>query len=326
MWRLPNPRFDVASGLSQGRREYQEDALVTDFPVGEDTGIVVLADGMGGHAAGDVASNIVVTEVYGQLKRAAASFLGERDAVPEKLSRAAARANASVRDHVKNHPQTEGMGATLVALALVGDKMFWNSIGDSPLYLLRGGKLQQLNEDHSMAPQIDMMVQAGLLDAEVAKNHPDRNCLTSVIFGQKVPKVDCPDDPFVLESGDIVVVSSDGLQFLEEATIERILNKNRKRQASEIAAILLNALENLREPNQDNISFAIVKVNHTAAPNMDPIMAMPPERQRASTRLADMSKLADLAQGLFSSKGKGTQQPAPRASGSSGEERFVSGS
>ncbi|MEO0830358.1 MAG: protein phosphatase 2C domain-containing protein [Pseudomonadota bacterium] len=312
--------------MSQGRREYQEDALVTDFPVGEDTGLVVLADGMGGHAAGDVASNIVVTEVYGALKRSAASFLTDANAIPEMLSRAAARANASVRDHVKTNPQTEGMGATLVALSMIGDRMFWNSIGDSPLYLLRNGKLRQLNEDHSMAPQIDMMVQAGLLDADAAKNHPDRNCLTSVIFGQKVPKVDCPNDPFHLEAGDIVVVSSDGLQFLEEPTIERILNKNRKRQASEIAGILLNALENLREPNQDNISFAIVKVNHTAAVRADPVMAMPAERPLAATRLADMSKLADLAQGLFSSKGKTTQQAAPRGSGNAAEERFVSGS
>src|SRR6056297_2110081 len=64
MWRLPEPRFDVACALDRGGRDYQEDSLVSDFAVGDDCGIVVLADGMGGHSAGDVASKTVVTEVY----------------------------------------------------------------------------------------------------------------------------------------------------------------------------------------------------------------------------------------------------------------------
>ena len=74
MWRSPEPRFDVASAICQGGRDYQEDAIVTDFPFGMDSGVVVLADGMGGHAAGDVASKIVVTEVYSELKFQSANF------------------------------------------------------------------------------------------------------------------------------------------------------------------------------------------------------------------------------------------------------------
>ena len=68
MWRSREPRYDVASGISQGARDYQEDAITSDFPVGAEAGFVVLADGMGGHAAGDVASKIVLTEVYSELK------------------------------------------------------------------------------------------------------------------------------------------------------------------------------------------------------------------------------------------------------------------
>ena len=68
MWRSREPRYDVASGISQGARDYQEDAITADFPVGAEAGFVVLADGMGGHAAGDVASKIVLTEVYSELK------------------------------------------------------------------------------------------------------------------------------------------------------------------------------------------------------------------------------------------------------------------
>ncbi|MEM1429682.1 MAG: protein phosphatase 2C domain-containing protein [Pseudomonadota bacterium] len=301
MRRKLSPRFDVASALSQGRRDYQEDALVTDFPVGEDIGLVVLADGMGGHAAGDVASKIVVTEVYGMLKRQSTTFLSEAGSIPARLTSAAAKANASVRDHVKAQPERAGMGATLVSLVLRGAQMYWTSIGDSPLYLMRKGKLLQLNEDHSMAPQIDMMVKAGMLDAEAGRTHPDRNCLTSAILGDTVSRVDCPDDPFGLETGDIVVVSSDGLQFLEESDIQRLIHKNRRRTASEIAAVLLTALEGLSEPDQDNISFSVIKVNHTDDIRTDPIMAMPRERSRSTTRLLDGSKLADYASGLFGS-------------------------
>ena len=262
MWRSPEPRYDVASALCQGGRDYQEDAIVTDFPFGSDSGVVVLADGMGGHAAGDVASKIVVTEVYSELKFQSANFHEfERD-IPAMMTSAAAGANACVRDHVNQNPQTRGMGATLVSLVLVENRMFWMSIGDSPLYLLRGGKLRQLNEDHSMAPQIDFMVQSGLLDPEVAKNHPDRNCLTSVILGDRVAKSDCPTDPFGLEIGDIVVVSSDGLQYLEESVIQKILYKYRRRKSAEIAGYLLEAIEDLADVDQDNVSFAVIKLNH----------------------------------------------------------------
>ena len=307
MRRRLNPRFDVASALSQGRRDYQEDALVTDFPVGEDVGLVVLADGMGGHAAGDVASKIVVTEVYGLLKRQSSSFLDEAASIPARLTSAAAKANATVREHVQAQPERAGMGATLVSLVLRGPQMYWTSIGDSPLYLLRQGRLHQLNEDHSMAPQIDMMVKAGMIDAEAGRTHPDRNCLTSAILGSTVSRVDCPAAPFDLQTGDIVVVSSDGLQFLEDAEIERLIHRNRRRTAAEIAATLLNALEALSEPDQDNISFSVIKVNHTDEIRTDPVMAMPAGRPRSATRLLDGSRLADYATGLF---GAGKKPPA----------------
>lgn len=262
MWRSPEPRFDVASALCQGGRDYQEDAIVTDFPFGADTGLVVLADGMGGHAAGDVASKIVVTEVYSDLKFLSAEFSQKETHIPEMLTNAAAQANRTVKEHVSDHPQTRGMGATLVATVFVENRFYWMSIGDSPLYLFRNGKLQQLNEDHSMAPQIDFMVKSGLLDAEAGRNHPDRNCLTSVILGDRVAKSDCPTKPYEMQVGDIVVVSSDGLQYLEEEHIQRILNRYRRRKSAEIAGYLLEAIEKLADPDQDNISFSVIKLNH----------------------------------------------------------------
>lgn len=302
MPRLPDPRFDVASAISQGKRDYQEDAVVTDFSVSEDHGVIVLADGMGGHAAGDVASKLVVTEVYSLLKRQSGYFAEEDGkGIPDRLMEAAVRANDMVRHYVGENPETEGMGATLVSLVLLDARLYWNSVGDSPLYHMRGGRLSQLNEDHSMAPQIDLMAENGMMDPDVAKMHPDRNCLTSVIYGESVAKVDCPKEPFQLEKGDILLVSSDGLQYLDERSIERLINRHRRKSASEISKILLAAVEDLQDPDQDNISFCVVKVNHT---NKATHSMAPANRSVAPsgsmTRLADMSKLTDFAASLFS--------------------------
>ena len=261
IWRSREPRFDVASGISQGARDYQEDAITADFPVGAESGFVVLADGMGGHAAGDVASKIVLTEVFSELKFHFADVAAFEARAPEILRGVADLANETLRQHTRSHPETDGMGATLVVPALVENRLWWISIGDSPLFLFRNGKLSQLNEDHSMAPQIDFMVKSGLMDPQVAANHPDRNCLISVLMGTRIPKIDCPTKPVELKQGDIVVCSSDGLQFLTNAQIEKVLNKYRKARSTEIAERLLDELEKLDDPDQDNISFTVIKVN-----------------------------------------------------------------
>ena len=261
IWRSREPRYDVASGISQGARDYQEDAITADFPVGAEAGFVVLADGMGGHAAGDVASKVVLTEVYSELKFHYADVEAFEARAPEILRSVANLANDTLRQHTDPHPETDGMGATLVVPALVENRLWWISVGDSPLFLYRNGRLSQLNEDHSMAPQIDFMVQAGLLDAEAAENHPDRNCLVSVLMGSKIAKIDCPAQPYELKAGDIVICSSDGLQFLSNAQIEKVLAKYRKTRSTEIAERLLEELAKLGDPDQDNISFTVIKVN-----------------------------------------------------------------
>jgi serine/threonine protein phosphatase PrpC len=261
IWRSREPRYDVASGISQGARDYQEDAITADFPVGAEAGFVVLADGMGGHAAGDVASKIVLTEVYSELKFHFADVDAFEARAPEILRGIADLANETLRQHTRTHPETDGMGATLVVPALVENRLYWISVGDSPLFLYRGGKLTQLNEDHSMAPQIDFMVKSGLMDAETGANHPDRNCLISVLMGTRIPKVDCPVKPHELRASDIVICSSDGLQFMSNAQIEKLVGKYARKRSTEIAERLLEELQKLDDPDQDNISFTIIKVN-----------------------------------------------------------------
>ena len=288
MWRSREPRYDVASGISQGARDYQEDAITADFPVGAEAGFVVLADGMGGHAAGDVASKIVLTEVYSELKFHFADVEAFEARAPEILRSVADLANETLRQHSRTHPETQGMGATLVVPCLVENRLWWISIGDSPLFLFRGGKLSQLNEDHSMAPQIDFMVKSGLMEPEVGANHPDRNCLISVLMGTRIPKIDCPAKPFELMAGDIVVCASDGLQFLTDAQIEKVLHRYRKSRSTEIAERLLEELTRLGDPDQDNISFTVIKVNDASSrPKQDlarPSMAV--TRPKRLTTLA----------------------------------------
>lgn len=261
---MPSPRFDVASALDLGSRDTQEDALITDFPVGDDCGCVILSDGMGGHTAGDVASNIVVTEVFSDLKFHRPGLEGYAAELPSIMAQAAREANKTLGEFVLSHPGSYGMGATLLAAAMVGPDLYWASVGDSPLYLFRGGELRRLNSDHSMAPQIDLMAAMGMLTADAARLHPDRNMLISAIFGGDIVKMDVPETAFPMQTGDIVIAASDGLQSLSDAAIRDLLDNHSEETSAGIAQALLQALKERSDPDQDNISFAVIKVNRDA--------------------------------------------------------------
>ena len=256
----PDIRYDVASVLNRGYRDYQEDAIATDFPLGADVGYAVLSDGMGGHAAGDVASKIVVTEVFSELKFQSSDLDTFAANVGTVLKCAAVSANECMAAHATTNPHTAGMGATLVAPVFIRDSLFWISIGDSPLYLFRNGRLRQLNEDHSLGPHIDYMVRSGMMPEDVGRNHPDRNALTSVLIGETIERIDCPERPFRLQSGDILIVASDGLQFLTNGQILEIVRQHEDDGAITIAERLLEELRDLDDPEQDNVCFSIIKV------------------------------------------------------------------
>ena len=248
--------FDVATAQGLGRRDCQEDAIVVHFAAGRDFGFVVLADGMGGHAAGDIASKIVVTEVFSELMFQTADIANLQNRMTQTLQDAAQSANACLAGYVAANPATKGMGATLVAPVVLGQTLWWISIGDSPLFLFRNGKLRQLNEDHSLAPQIDFLAAQGQIDPETARTHPDRNVLTSVLFGDRIARIDCPATPIDLLDGDIVIVASDGLQFLENDQIITSLQGD----SAAVAQSLLTKVVTLADPDQDNVTFCVIRV------------------------------------------------------------------
>jgi serine/threonine protein phosphatase PrpC len=256
-------RFDVATAATKGERDYQEDSLIASFPQGQEIGFAVLADGMGGHMAGDVASALVMSEVFSRIKMNEMLLSKRITDISSILHMTAEAANERITQYVREQPDSYGMGATLLATVIRGDELYWVSVGDSPLYLFRDGVLTQLNQDHSMAPQIDMMVKVGAMSEEVGRDHPDRNTLTSAIAGHDIAKIDCPDVPKNVRTGDIIIAATDGLQFLSNDTIAAILKETHTKRSMDITSALLAALDDLADPDQDNTAFTVVKLGES---------------------------------------------------------------
>ena len=252
--------YDMSLASAIGRRDLQEDAVEGHFPAGQGLGYVVLADGMGGHAAGDVASRIVVQEFSAELARYAYDpDLLERN-VGVILRRAMSRANRKVASHAFSQPARRGMGATLVAPLIVRNRLYWISVGDSPLYLLRGDRMSRLNQEHSVAQRLDRMVMSGLISQVEADRNPDRFCLTSVLVGVDVPEIDCRDRPIELQDGDILIVASDGILSINEHRIAKQVFDSRALPSTEINTRLLQDIDAANDPYQDNVSLCVVKI------------------------------------------------------------------
>ncbi len=255
-------RYDVATALWQGKRAYQEDTLLADFHGGVDRGFAVLADGMGGHAAGDLASRLVVIDAASHLKfRMHDGASLEADLHAELISTIKS-ANSVLRDRGRDDSRVFGMGTTFLATVMFEDRLYWASVGDSPLYLWRKRALRQINADHSMAPVIDRMAKAGELSAEEAANHPDRNALISVLMGSAIKSMDVPEMAMVLGPGDVLIQASDGLQYLDNARLSEVLTSLEDGAASrEVVDQLMAALHDLDDPSQDNTAILVLRLD-----------------------------------------------------------------
>ncbi len=249
----------VFSDQVLGARDRQEDAVAhRPFNDGESL-LVVLADGMGGHQGGEVASRTSV-DVF------VSAFFTDYSSlkIPYRLFGSLERANRELEAIGKRNAELEGMGSTLVAATFSSSGLSWISVGDSLLLRVRGGKVQRLNEDHSMAPLLDEAVKRGTLTPEQAVGHKDRNALRSAVSGAAIELIDVSDKPEPLLNGDVILLASDGVLTLTYEEIALLVNAQRSAGARAIGSKLLEAVSAKNKRRQDNATIAAVIVDRSS--------------------------------------------------------------
>lgn len=242
--------WDAAGGTDVGRlRSGNEDALHTDAS----RGIFLVADGMGGHAAGEVASRLVAETVSSQL--ATACDGGTRDErVLDALREAVAAAHARIGRYSARRPGSRGLGTTLTACVLDPEGLCRIvHVGDSRLYRLRDGKLQQVTHDHTW---VQREVDAGRIESSAARRHPLSHILTRVLSDDPtLPELDLLSEPVL--AGDLLVLMTDGLyNMLEDPAIEEIVARDAPLEAR-VGALIEAA--NLAG-GADNITAVLVQI------------------------------------------------------------------
>ena len=194
--------LEIAGNQIDGARDYQEDAFLTtylddDEGASKSSALVVMADGMGGHAAGNIASNLVAS-TFNKF------FTGNfgKENLHAVLRKSLDKANDALSEAIKETPALDGMGCTMVTGAFTKGKVNWVSVGDSHLYLLRDRELTKRNEDHSYGGYLDRMKAEGIdVEPEAGLS---RNMLMSAMTGDEVAQVDCPEEGLQLLPGGSV--------------------------------------------------------------------------------------------------------------------------
>ncbi|MBR2804852.1 MAG: Stp1/IreP family PP2C-type Ser/Thr phosphatase [Eggerthellaceae bacterium] len=215
-------------------REQNEDSLIVTPP------LFVVADGMGGHAAGEVASEICVKTV---------AECAPKHADAEELGQAVEQANCDIITAALTGEGREGMGTTCTAAMLEADKLVIAQVGDSRAYLLHGGKLSQITRDHSLMAN---MIESGQITPEEARFHPNRSVITRALGNDP----DMVPDLYEIrvEAGDRLMLCSDGLtSMVEDADIEAIMN--RVADPQRCAAALVN--EAIAAGGTDNVTVVV---------------------------------------------------------------------
>lgn len=230
-----------------GKRKINEDSLL-ERP---ELGLWVVADGMGGHAAGDVASNAIVHPLQS---------IARPDALPdfvEVVEDTLLSVNQQLRDYARDQLGGRTVGSTVVSLILSQHTGVCLWAGDSRLYRLRNGQLTRLSRDHSAVQE---MVEAGAITQAEADRHPKSNVITRAVGGADILFVDAA--VFAPEAGDTYLLCSDGLyNEVSEDSIRRKLGLDSEEATRKL---IDEALDN---GGRDNISVVIVKVANAAAGN-----------------------------------------------------------
>jgi protein phosphatase len=228
--------------------------------------LLVVADGMGGHEGGQVASGIAVEMV----RQTWADGTGDP---ADLLIAALGNANGAIREYAREHPELAGMGTTCTAVALVGDLLYYGHVGDTRLYLIRNGAIRRLTHDHSL---VQRLVDSGAITEEEAAEHPDRNVLVSALGMRGAVSVDVPDGGVPLEPGDTLLVSTDGLHGLvSDAELLDAVTRCEPRQACQELVQLARD-----RGGPDNITLQIVRLDGAPTKAPEPAKARPARSKR----------------------------------------------
>lgn len=247
----------AAGKASVGKRDNQEDSFRLEFENRDNAGsdvLMVLSDGMGGHAGGEVASDLVCSVFAEHFIRKS-----QETRPKSRLNDALQIANAALGQSIAASPELKGMGCTLIGALKIGDRLVWTSVGDSILFLLRDGVLRRLNADHSLYGELIQLVKDGKLSQAEADANPRRNALRSAVLGGQIALIDTK--AVELRKGDLVLLATDGLETLPDAEIETIMSRHARPDVRAVASDLLNAVERKDTPNQDNTT--VIVYHHT---------------------------------------------------------------
>ena len=249
------PGVELASLSDVGcQRENNEDSYGYWEPA-DDTAFAILgrlaivADGMGGHEGGQIASRLAVDTFT-------KAYAAGNDPDPQKrLLEALNEAHQSIQQRAKQNPGLTSMGTTCTAVALVDSRLYFVHVGDSRLYFLREGKLRILNRDHTL---IARLLEKGLIRPDQAQDHPQKHVLTSALG---VPdgemEIDAPPEPLPLHQGDILMICTDGLWGqMDAGEIEHAL-------ASEPPDAACRSLVQLAKERggPDNITLQVLRID-----------------------------------------------------------------
>lgn len=251
-------RLEAAELTDVGRRrERNQDNAANIIPtdaraLDEKGALFVVCDGMGGHAAGEVASELAVKTICEEYYNTPA-----KDVITA-IATAVERANSAIYQHALDHPELSGMGTTCVALVVAGGRAFVVNIGDSRAYIIRNGRMRQVTRDHSWVAE---QVRVGLLTEEQARTHSHRNVITRSLGTQ--PNVTA--DLFIetMHDGDRVLLCSDGLHgYVDEHDIEQVVTSDEDPQVA--VQSLIDMANNNGGP--DNITATLVHLIDVPVP------------------------------------------------------------
>jgi protein phosphatase len=291
-------------------REGNEDALYAG------PRLLAVADGMGGHAAGEVASRVVIEALAPLDEAHLDGDLADGD-LTDSLRRAVTTANGYLRDMVAADNALEGMGTTLTAFLWVQQRLGLVHIGDSRAYLLRGGRLEQVTHDHTL---VQNLIDQGRITPDEANTHPQRSWITNALDGR--PEIELDLSVRDVQVGDRYLVCSDGLSsYVSEQTIEEALRSGDPQAACDRLVDLA-----LRAGGLDNISCVVADIVEEEDAGDDPILggaaaldAVPadPRADSPAARAAAIQSRPARTDPLPTDESPATPEPPAPASGSS---------